>query len=127
VPGATTLPADLNSFVGRRRELSRLKRSLASSRIVTVTGVGGVGKTRLALQLARQLARGFPDGVYLVALDQLNDPELVDAAVAGVLGLRVPADGLPRQALRDNGCGPGSRCSPVVSRPMRFARCAPTS
>jgi len=95
------LPADLNSFVGRRRELSRLKRLLASSRIVTLTGVGGVGKTRLALHLARQLARGFPDGVYLVALDQLNDPELVDAAVAGVLGLRVPADGVPRQALRD--------------------------
>jgi predicted ATPase/DNA-binding CsgD family transcriptional regulator len=95
------LPADLSSFVGRRRELSSLKRSLAASRIVTLTGVGGVGKTRLALRVARQLARDFPDGVHLVALDQLTDPDLVDAAVAGALGLRVPVAGLPRQALCD--------------------------
>src|SRR5215472_17216459 len=82
------LPAELTSFVGRRGELAEVSRLLAGSRLVTLTGVGGVGKTRLALQAAARLARAFRDGVWLVRLEQLQDQALVAQAVAGVLGLQ---------------------------------------
>ena len=82
------LPAELTSFVGRRSELAEVKRLLADSRLVTLTGIGGVGKTRLALRAAAGLRRAFRDGVWLVRLDQLRDPALVAQAVAGALGLQ---------------------------------------
>jgi predicted ATPase/DNA-binding CsgD family transcriptional regulator len=82
------LPAELTSFVGRRGELAEVKRLLAGSRLVTLTGIGGVGKTRLALRAAAELRRAFRDGVWLVQLDQLRDQELVSQAVAGALGLQ---------------------------------------
>ena len=90
-PGARVtgnLPAELTSFVGRRGELAEVRRLLAGSRLVTLTGVGGVGKTRLALRAAAGLARAFPGGVWLVRLDQLRDEALVAQAVAGALGLQ---------------------------------------
>ena len=82
------LPAELTSFVGRRGELAEVKRLLAGSRLVTLTGVGGVGKTRLALRAAAELRRAFRDGVWLVQLDQLRDQALVTQAVAEALGLQ---------------------------------------
>ena len=66
------LPAELSSFVGRREELAEVRRLLADSHLVTLTGVGGVGKTRLALRAAAGLTRAFPDGAWLVRLDQLR-------------------------------------------------------
>src|SRR6187397_2297177 len=82
--GVTTrcgnLPSDLTSFVGRRRELAEVRRLLGESRLVTLTGIGGVGKTRLALR--------FPDGVWLVDLAPLRDPALVAQTVAAELGIR---------------------------------------
>src|SRR5919205_765658 len=60
------LPAELTSFVGRRRELSETRRLLAASRMLTLTGVGGVGQTRLALRMAAEVRRSFPDGVWFV-------------------------------------------------------------
>ena len=90
-PGARVtgnLSAELTSFVGRRGELAEVRRLLAGSRLVTLTGVGGVGKTRLALQAAAELRRAFRDGVWLVRLDQLRDEMLVAQAVAGALGLQ---------------------------------------
>jgi len=75
------LPAELTSFVGRRGELAAVKRLLASARLVTLTGVGGAGKTRLALRAAAGLRRAFRDGVWLVRLDQLRDEALVTQAV----------------------------------------------
>ncbi|GAA2253653.1 hypothetical protein GCM10010430_41750 [Kitasatospora cystarginea] len=60
-----SLPADLTSFVGRRRELDEVRRLLSAARLVTLTGVGGVGKTRLALRAAAELWPGFPDGVWV--------------------------------------------------------------
>ena len=87
------LPAELTSFVGRRRELSETRRLLASSRMLTLTGVGGVGKTRLALRMAAEVRRTFPDGVWFVELAALHDPQLVPHTVANTLELRqVSAD-----------------------------------
>ena len=86
-----TLPAEFTRFVGRRRELAEVKRLLSSSRLVTLTGIGGVGKTRLSLRAAADLRRAFRDGVYLVELADLQDPALLRHTVAGALGLREQA------------------------------------
>src|SRR5215472_1757733 len=95
------LPAELTSFVGRRGDLAEARRLLAGSRLVTLTGVGGVGKTRLALRAAAGLARAFRDGVWLVQLDQLRDEALVAQAVARALGLQDRAGYAPAAALAD--------------------------
>ncbi len=95
------LPAELTSFVGRRGELAQVKQLLAGSRLVTLTGVGGVGKTRLALRAAAGLRRAFRDGVWLVQLDQLRDQALVAQAVAAALGLQDRAGYTPAATLAD--------------------------
>ena len=82
------LPADLTSFVARRQELATLRRLLGEARLVTLTGVGGVGKTRLALRLAGQVERVFPDGMWLVDLATLSESNLVASRVAAAMGLR---------------------------------------
>ncbi|HEY7483981.1 MAG TPA: LuxR C-terminal-related transcriptional regulator [Streptosporangiaceae bacterium] len=81
------LPAEMTRFIGRKQELAKVKRLLGTSRLVTVAGVGGVGKTRLALRLAADMRRSFADGTWFVELSGLRDPELVAQAVAEVLGL----------------------------------------
>jgi predicted ATPase/DNA-binding CsgD family transcriptional regulator len=86
-----TLPAEFTRFIGRRRELAEVKRLLSGSRLVTLTGIGGVGKTRLSLRAAAELSRAFRDGVYLVELADLQDPALLRHTVAGALGLREQA------------------------------------
>src|SRR6516162_1499098 len=96
-----SLPAELTSFVGRRGELAEVKRLLAGSRLVTLTGIGGVGKTRLALRAAAGLRRAFRDGVWLVQLDQLRDQALVAQAVAVALGLQDRADYAPAASLAE--------------------------
>ena len=83
----TNVPAELTSFVGRRRELAELKRLLTTTRLLTLTGSGGTGKTRLAQKGATEMARNFPDGVYFVALASIDDPSLVTQAVFAALGL----------------------------------------
>ena len=83
----THLPAHLTSFVGRDAELTQLRELLGQSRVVTLAGAGGVGKTRLAIQVAAQLAGEFGDGVWYVDLAPLTDPELVPVTVARALGL----------------------------------------
>ena len=100
-PVTGNLPAELTSFVGRRDEVGDVRRLLAESRLVTLTGIGGVGKTRLALRAAAGLARAFPGGVWLVRLDQLRDEALVAQAVAGTLGLQDRAGFSPEEALAD--------------------------
>ncbi|MBO0874443.1 MAG: ATPase, partial [Pseudonocardia sp.] len=82
------LPAATTSFVGRRRELTELRRLLSDARLVTVTGAGGVGKTRLALRAAARMRQAFPHGVHLVELDALRDPGLLAQSVAEAVGLR---------------------------------------
>jgi predicted ATPase/DNA-binding CsgD family transcriptional regulator len=86
--GTSGLPLELSSFVGRRHEVGEVKRLLSTSRLVTLTGPGGVGKTRLAIEVSRAVHRAFPDGVVLVELDELRDVELVPNAVALAVGMR---------------------------------------
>ena len=81
------LPNRLTSFVGRDRELEMLERLLAESALVTLTGPGGAGKTRLAIETARRRAGSFADGAWLVRLEGIEDPELVLDAIAGTFGL----------------------------------------
>ncbi len=81
------LPAQFTSFVGRSSELARVRELLADNRLVTVTGAGGAGKTRLAVQVAGQLAGEFSGGVWYVDLAPITDPELVPTTAARALGL----------------------------------------
>jgi predicted ATPase/class 3 adenylate cyclase/DNA-binding CsgD family transcriptional regulator len=95
------LPVQLTSFVGRQAEITDVQQILAGNRLVTLTGAGGVGKTRLALQVAAQIADGFADGVWYVDLAPITDPDLVPVAVVRALGLpdlpgRSPVDTLLR-------------------------------
>ena len=84
------LPAQLTSFIGRKHELDEVKRLLSNTRLLTLTGPGGTGKTRLALQLAAEVleAKQFPYGVWLVELAPLSDPMLVAQTVASTLSVR---------------------------------------
>jgi predicted ATPase/DNA-binding CsgD family transcriptional regulator len=82
------VPAEVTSFVGRRHEMAEVKRLLSISRLVTLTGVGGVGKTRLAARVGTMVRRAFPDGVWLVELADLGNPDLLVPAVCEALGIR---------------------------------------
>ncbi len=95
------LPSEVNSFVGRRRELSELKLAMGSSRLVTLTGPGGVGKTRLALRVATDLERACRDGAWLIELSDLQDPTLVAKTVMTTLGIRDHSGRWPLSLLVD--------------------------
>ena len=81
------LPTQLTTFVGRERELVEAAGLLRATRLLSLTGPGGTGKTRLSLQVAAAAADDFPDGVWFVALDAVRDPELVTPTIARTLGL----------------------------------------
>jgi predicted ATPase/class 3 adenylate cyclase len=85
------LPQQLTSFVGRESELAEVERRLYKNRLVTVAGVGGLGKTRISLQAGADLLEDFPDGVWFVELAPLADARLVPQAVASVLGIKEDA------------------------------------
>jgi predicted ATPase/DNA-binding NarL/FixJ family response regulator len=89
------LPAEATSFVGRRRELGELRKQLSTARLVSLVGPGGVGKTRLTIRIATDLARGFPGGAWLVELADIRDPALVANAVIAALDLRAQASTEP--------------------------------
>jgi predicted ATPase len=82
------IPLELTSFVGRHRELAEVQNALSSSRLVTLTGIGGVGKTRLALRIASDVRTDFPDGVWLVELGELRDESMLVDVVTAILGVR---------------------------------------
>src|ERR1700694_5740669 len=82
------LPAESTSFIGRRRELAELRKKLSAARLVSLVGPGGVGKTRLAIRIATDLGRGFPDGAWMVELADVRDSALVSNAVMAALDLR---------------------------------------
>jgi DNA-binding SARP family transcriptional activator len=87
-PSPNNLPASLTSFVGREKALLEVKRLLSMTRLLTLTGAGGAGKTRLAMEVARDLLGAYPEGVWLVELAPVSDPALTPQAVAAALGVR---------------------------------------
>ena len=82
------LPVQLTSFIGREREMSEVKQLLANTRLLTLIGPGGTGKTRLSLRVSADLLQSFADGVWLVELAPLADPSLIPQTIAAVFGLR---------------------------------------
>jgi predicted ATPase/class 3 adenylate cyclase len=90
--GLHGFPAALTSFIGRERELAQAKRLLADSYLVTLTGPGGSGKTRLCIALAAAMAGDYPDGVYFVSLAPVRDPGLVPSTIARSIGLQDARD-----------------------------------
>ncbi|MDI9919001.1 protein kinase [Rhodococcus sp. IEGM 1379] len=98
-PDTGVLPLQLTSFVGRKAQLFEVKKALSESRLVTLTGIGGVGKTRLAARAARELRRSYTDGVRLVEFGAIDDPALVDDIVATAVGARNLAGSPPMEVL----------------------------
>jgi predicted ATPase len=88
MPSPSNLPQQLTSFIGRKREIAEVKRLLSTTRLLTLTGAGGCGKTRLALQVATRVQREYPDGVWFVDLAPLAESGLVPQALASALGVR---------------------------------------
>jgi predicted ATPase/DNA-binding XRE family transcriptional regulator len=85
---ADNLPHPISSFIGREREIAEITRLIHRSRLLTLTGAGGCGKTRLAIEIVNQMLDLFPDGAWFVALAPLFDPQLVQRTIASVLGVR---------------------------------------
>ena len=83
----TNLPEALTSFIGREREMVEVKRLLAGKRLVTITGAGGIGKTRLAMQAAAEVVDAYGDGVWLAEFASIRDPSLVATTIAQTLGV----------------------------------------
>jgi predicted ATPase/DNA-binding SARP family transcriptional activator len=96
---AAQLPLQLTSFVGREREIARVREVLARARLITLTGAGGSGKTRLALEVASQTAQSYPDGASWVDLVRASDPTQVSAAVATALGIREEPNRTPAESV----------------------------
>ena len=137
MPALSNLPLQLTSFIGREREIAEVKRLLDTSRLLTLTGPGGAGKTRLALQVASRAADEYRNGVYFVNLAPVRDPDLVAVSIAHALGITDPAGRPVVEALKsylkekyvllllDNFEVP---CDPVsVARRRRRGRCSEPS
>jgi predicted ATPase len=120
------LPTELTTFVGRERELSEVSELLAHHRLVTLTGVPGTGKTRLALQVAAHAADGFPDGRWLAELAALRDPNLVPLEVAGAIGLKPGGDevveALVRAIARDTALVVLDNCEHLLAETAALSR-----
>ena len=100
--GKHNLTTPRTNFVGRRQELIEVKRTLAMTQLLTITGAGGSGKTRLALEVARELVGAYSDGVWLAELAPLSEGELVPQAVARALGVREQPDRPLTDTLAEN-------------------------
>jgi predicted ATPase/class 3 adenylate cyclase len=98
----TNLPPERTTFVGRSEEVHRIRELLGDAKVVTLTGAGGSGKTRLALHVSRSLIERYPDGVFLVELGPIIDHRLVVAAIADAVGARAEGQRALRDTLRDH-------------------------
>ncbi|UCG25815.1 MAG: tetratricopeptide repeat protein [Chloroflexota bacterium] len=100
-PRGSTLPAQLTRFIGRRREMAEVGELLAEARLLTLTGPPGIGKSRLAIEVAAAAQESFADGVYFVDLAVISDPELVASAIGRSLDLKTAAGRPLPEALND--------------------------
>src|SRR5439155_14884033 len=89
------LPTQLTSFVGRGEMVARAKHVLEGCRLMTLTGPGGIGKTRLSLQVAAETFDQFPDGVYFVPLSAVRDPDVIPSVIAQAIGIPMTGNRLP--------------------------------
>jgi predicted ATPase/DNA-binding SARP family transcriptional activator len=96
---SSRMPAQTTSLIGRQREIAEVQQALTSSRIVTLTGPGGAGKTRLAISVAEELRPDFPDGVYFVQLASISQADFVVSAMAQELGLTSAHEQTPMDQL----------------------------
>ena len=95
----TNLPTQLSTFVGREKEVEQIKKRLEKNRLVTLTGSGGVGKTRLSIQVASELLDGYPNGVWIAELASITDPALVAKTLCAALGLEIHRNMSPVEIL----------------------------
>jgi hypothetical protein len=102
------LPAELTSFVGRRYASGELRKKLGAARLVTLVGPGGVGKTRLAIRVATEAARGFSDGVWFAELADVQDASLIAGAV--LAGLDCATNPRPTPSMSCSRTSATSRC-----------------
>ena len=93
------LPTQLTSFIGREEDVAWAKDLLEGTRLLTLTGPGGIGKTRMSLQVAAESVQGFPDGVYFVPLSAITDPGLIPSVIAQELGVPTTGNRLPIDAI----------------------------
>ncbi len=98
----TFLPSQPSTFVGREREIAEGQRLLAKTRLMTLTGPGGTGKTRLSLRIAEESAHDFADGTFFVPLAPITDPELVPSTIAHTLGVQVGGSEMPLARVLDH-------------------------
>ncbi len=128
-PTPNNLPVHLTSFVGRERELSEIRRLLQRARLMTITGPGGCGKTRLAVQAAAEVVHRYPDGVWFVDLGSVSDPAVVPRALAAALGVGDREGVEPLEALATELAGPRKRrpCLVILDNCEHLVeRCAAT-
>jgi predicted ATPase/class 3 adenylate cyclase len=95
----TNLPTQLSTFVGREKEVEQIKKRLEKNRLVTLTGSGGVGKTRLSIRVASELLDGYPNGVWLAELASITDPALIAKTLCAALGLDLRGNMSPENIL----------------------------
>ena len=95
------LPIQLTSFIGREREITEVKKILKEHRLVTLTGAGGTGKTRLSLQVAVDVLGHFPNGIWFVELAPLTDPDLIPQTILSTMGVHEQAGRAPLKLLKD--------------------------
>jgi predicted ATPase/class 3 adenylate cyclase len=93
------LPTQLTSFVGRDQDVAEAQKLLRRARLLTLTGPGGIGKTRLSLQVAADVVTDFPGGVYFVPLSAVRDPNLIASAIAQSVGIPVSGNRVPEEAV----------------------------
>src|SRR5437868_10314346 len=98
----TFLPSQPSTFVGREREIAEGKRLLGGTRLMTLTGPGGTGKTRLSLRIAEESAHDFADGTFFVPLAPITDPDLVPSTIAHTLGVQVGGSETPLTRVLDH-------------------------
>jgi transcriptional regulator with XRE-family HTH domain len=118
------LPVAMTSFVGRARELVDIPERLQDARLLTLTGVGGSGKTRLALEVAGTVLERYRDGLWVVELGQVTDPALVPHRIGAVVGIRASQDRPIEQALcdafRDRASPSGAPWTMILDCPRAF-------